>query len=156
MAAEHQENPKNRTSEEEQLRAARYLGEEIGFSKEVGIEILELSEGRCVGRIAVKKRHLNPLNTVHGGVFFTLADTVCGIAAASSGYGGPTVQGDMDYMRAVRGSEIVCTANVVKTGSTLTWVEGIITDDTGREVARTKFIYYRLKEAKHFGFESRE
>ena len=156
MAAEYHEDRTDRKRQEEQLKAARYLGEEIGFSKEVGMEILELSEGMCVGRIAVKKQHLNPLNTVHGGVFFTLADTVCGIAAASSGYGGPTVQGDMDYMRAVRGSEIICTAKVVKTGNTLTWVEGSITDDTGREVARTKFIYYRLKEAKHFGFESRE
>ena len=109
-----------------------------------------------VNDFSLEERHLNPLNTVHGGVFFTLADTICGIAAASAGYGGPTVQGDMDYMRAVRGKEISCTARVVKTGKTLTWVDGIIADDTGREVARTKFIYYRLKEAKHFGFVSRD
>ena len=146
----------NKRTREEDYRAAKYLGEEVGFSKDIGIEILELAEGYCVGRIKVEKRHLNPLNTVHGGVFFTLADTICGIAAASTGHGGPTVQGDMDYMRAVRGKEIVCTARVTKTGSTLTWVDGVITDDTGREVTRTKFIYYRLKEARHFGFESRD
>ena len=146
----------SRFSLEEQIKAAKFIGEEIGFSKDIGLEVLEVSEGYCKGRIALHKRHMNPLNTVHGGVFFTLADTVCGIAAAASGYGGPTVQGDMDYMRAVRGKEIVCTAKVTKTGKTLTWVDGIITDDTGRECARTKFIYYRLKEAKHFGFESRE
>ena len=141
---------------EEQMKAAKYIGEEVGFSKDIGLEVLELEEGYCKGRIVLEKRHLNPLNTVHGGVFFTLSDTICGIAAASAGYGGPTVQGDMDYMRAVRGREISCAARVVKTGKTLTWVDGIITDDTGREVARTKFIYYRLKEAKHFGFVSRE
>lgn len=143
-------------STEERMKAAKYIGEEIGFSKDIGLEVMEVEEGYCKGRIVLQKRHMNPLNTVHGGVFFTLADTICGIAAASSGYGGPTVQGDMDYMRAVRGKEIVCTAKVVKTGKTLTWVDGIITDDTEREVARTKFIYYRLKEARHFGFESRE
>ncbi len=146
----------NRLSMEEQMKAAKYLGEEIGFSKDIGLEVTELDSGYCKGRIALEKRHLNPLNTVHGGVFFTLADTICGIAAASAGYGGPTVQGDMDYMRAVRGKEICCTAKVTKTGKTLTWVDGVITDDTGREVARTKFIYYRLKEAKHFGFESKD
>lgn len=143
-------------SMEEQMKAAKYIGEEVGFSKDIGMEVQEVEEGFCKGRIRLEKRHLNPLNTVHGGVFFTLADTICGIAAASAGYGGPTVQGDMDYMRAVRGKEIICTARVVKTGKTLTWVDGIITDDTGREVARTKFIYYRLKEAKHFGFISRD
>lgn len=134
--------------------AAKYLGEEVGFSKDINMKIMDVGEGYCVGKIEIEKRHLNPLNTVHGGVFFTLADTVCGIAAASTGHGGPTVQGDMDYIRAVRGNQIVCTARVVKTGNTLTWVEGIITDDTGREAARTKFIYYRLKETRHFGFES--
>ena len=88
--------------------------------------------------------------------------TGCGSSsAASSGVEraveeGTTVQGDMDYLRAVRGKEIVCTANVIKTGKTLTWVEGTISDDTGREVAKTKFIYYRLKESRHFGFESIE
>lgn len=87
---------------EEQMKAAKYIGEEIGFSKDIGLEVQELAEGYCKGRILLQKRHLNPLNTVHGGVFYTLADTICGIAAASAGYGGPTVQGDMDYMRAVR------------------------------------------------------
>ena len=119
-------------------------------------EITDCTDMNLLNDVVVRHTIMNPLNTVHGGVFFTLADTICGIAAASSGYGGPTVQGDMDYMRAVRGKEIVCTARVVKTGKTLTWVDGIITDDTDREVARTKFIYYRLKEARHFGFESRD
>ena len=138
---ERGKKPVNDFSLEEQMKAAKYIGEEIGFSKDIGMEVLEVEEGYCKGRIVLEKRHLNPLNTVHGGVFFTLADTICGIAAA---------------MRAVRGKEISCTARVVKTGKTLTWVDGIIADDTGREVARTKFIYYRLKEAKHFGFLSRD
>jgi len=61
------------------------------------------------------------------------------------------------WLRAVRGKEIVCTAKVTKTGRTLTWVDGVITDDTGLEVAHTKFIYYRLKEAgRHFGFKNRD
>lgn len=147
---------RNGLSLEEQKRAAKYLCEEVGFSKDVGMEILEVDSGYCKGRVLLEKRHMNPINTVHGGVFFALADTICGIAAASTGHGGPTVQGDMDYLRAVRGKEIVCTANVIKTGKTLTWVEGTISDDTGREVAKTKFIYYRLKESRHFGFESIE
>ena len=143
-------------NDQSQWEAAKYLAEEVGFSKETGIEIVDVGEGYCIGKIAIEKRHLNPLNTLHGGVFFTLADTICGIAAASTGYGGPTVQGDMDYIRAVRGKEVTCSARIIKTGKTLTWVEGIITDDQGREVARTKFIYCRLKETEHFGFRSKE
>ena len=156
MAEEKEKRPESGFQDDDQMKMAKYICEEVGFSRDVGLEILEISEGCCKGRVVLEKRHMNPLNTVHGGVFFTLADTICGIAGASTGHGGPTVQGDMDYMRAVRGKEIVCTARVTKTGNTLTWVDGIITDDTGREVARTKFIYYRLKEAKHFGFKSRD
>ena len=75
----------SRFSLEEQIKAAKFIGEEIGFSKDIGLEVMEVSEGYCKGRIALHKRHMNPLNTVHGGVFFTLADTICGIAAAASG-----------------------------------------------------------------------
>ena len=91
---------RNGLSLEEQKRAAKYLCEEVGFSKDVGMEILEVDSGYCKGRVLLEKRHMNPINTVHGGVFFALADTICGIAAASTGHGGPTVQGDMDYLRA--------------------------------------------------------
>ena len=139
----------SRFSLEEQIKAAKFIGEEIGFSKDIGLEVMEVSEGYCKGRIALHKRHMNPLNTVHGGVFFTLADTICGIAAAASGYGGPTVQGDMDYMRAVRGKEIVCTAKVTKTGKTLTWVDGIITDkpDAGLFVRNS---FYSKKRKRRY------
>lgn len=157
MERERQEKVLPAYLAEDAIKMAKYLGEEVGFAKDVGMKILEVREGYCRGMVDIENRHLNPLHTVHGGVFFSLADTVCGIAAASTGYGGPTVQGDMDYLRAVRGKEVVCTAKVTKTGRTLTWVDGVITDDTGLEVAHTKFIYYRLKEAgHHFGFRNRD
>ena len=54
----------SRFSLEEQIKAAKFIGEEIGFSKDIGLEVLEVSEGYCKGRIALHKRHMNPLNTL--------------------------------------------------------------------------------------------
>ena len=64
---------RNGLSLEEQKRAAKFLCEEVGFSKDVGMEILEVDSGYCKGRVLLEKRHMNPINTVHGGVFFALA-----------------------------------------------------------------------------------
>ena len=61
---------------ENPVRMAKYLGEEVGFAKAVGMKIIEVREGYCQGMIPIENRHLNPLHTVHGGVFFSLADTV--------------------------------------------------------------------------------
>ena len=48
-------------------------------------------------------RHLNPLGTVHGGCLYTLADTVAGFAAASCGFEGPTLSGNMYFLRPTMG-----------------------------------------------------
>ena len=46
------------------------------FPGHLGIEILELSPERAVGRMAVDERHLHPGKYVHGGVWVAFADTV--------------------------------------------------------------------------------
>ena len=46
------------------------------FPGHLGIEIVELSPERAVGRMAVDERHLHPGKYVHGGVWVAFADTV--------------------------------------------------------------------------------
>ena len=46
--------PVNDFSLEEQMKAAKYIGEEIGFSKDIGLEVLEVEEGYCKGRIVLE------------------------------------------------------------------------------------------------------
>ena len=69
-------------------------------------------------------RHLNPLGTVHGGCLYTLADTVAGFAAASCGFEGPTLSGNMYFLRPTMGvKKLTCESRVVKNGKRIRVVE---------------------------------
>jgi uncharacterized protein (TIGR00369 family) len=54
------------------------------FPGEVGLEVVEASEGGSRGRLTVEKRHLHPGGFVHGGVWVTLADTVAAWATIAN------------------------------------------------------------------------
>lgn len=46
------------------------------FGRELGIELLERREGYAKASLKVQENHLNTVGTAHGGVVFSLADSV--------------------------------------------------------------------------------
>ena len=122
-------------SDEEIMSRGRAIVESSVFCRELGIELVSCTRDHAVGRIRLNEHHGNPLGDVHGGVLYTLADTICGIAACSRGCGGPTVSGFMDYLRPVQCRELYCKAHVVKHGSNLVRSECVLTDENGKELA---------------------
>ena len=71
----------------------------MGFIKHTGIKTVELREGYAKGEIVLDERHANPIGSTHGGVLFTLVDTVGGAAATSRGRYVTTVSGNINYLR---------------------------------------------------------
>lgn len=55
------------------------------FGGRLGIELVEVEEGRALARMTVEDSHRNFLGTVHGGAIFALADVAFGAAANSRG-----------------------------------------------------------------------
>lgn len=54
--------------------AAQALGG--SFPGDLGIELVEITDHRVRGRLAVDRRHLHPGGYVHGGIWVAFADTV--------------------------------------------------------------------------------
>lgn len=46
------------------------------FPGDLGIAVTEITDERCVGRMAVDRRHLHPGGYVHGGVWTAFGDTI--------------------------------------------------------------------------------
>ena len=91
-------------------------------------------------------RHLNPLGTVHGGCLYTLADTVAGFAAASCGFEGPTLSGNMYFLRPTMGvKKLTCESRVVKNGKRIRVVEATIYGDNGQEISRSLLEYMDMQ-----------
>lgn len=118
-----------------------------GLSKELGMEILECSEGYCKGRIVLDERHENPYRWVHGGCMLALADTIAGIAAATSGYYITTLNSNFHFLKkGTDTKEIICTGKRIRDGRTILVYEAEITNDSGEVLAKGDFTYYSLHQ----------
>ncbi len=127
--------------------------EKTCFTGDLGIELSELSPGKCVLRLRVLPRHLNTNNIVHGGVLYTLADTAASLAAASFGEGGSTVQGNVSYLCPAAGDVLECRAHVTKYGSHLIWSEADVLDESGKICCHGEFINYQMEGSSNFGIK---
>ena len=98
------------------------------FRKKIEMEITEARPGYAVGEIVLKPWHMNILGIVHGGVLYSLADTVGGTAAMTGrDYAVPTVDGTIHYLKAGKNtSKIIARAQEIQVLSII-FAETIIT-----------------------------
>ena len=87
------------------------------------------------GVLDIHPSTLNPLGIVHGGALVTLADTVAGTAAFTTGQACVTLDCTMQYLAPARGAQIFCTAVPKKLGRTVLVYDTQLTDEAGRLVA---------------------
>ena len=101
------------------------------FAQLSGINLRSLGEGRCVGDLTVRHHHLNPMNIAHGGVAYTLADHICGVAALSSLSSPALVTQDMHmrYHAPAQMGVLIAEAQVLYLGSRTITVSARVTQN---------------------------
>ena len=116
----------------------------IPFARELGIEISEASDGHAAGRLELADWHSsNPNGMIaHGGVAYSLADTVGGAAAVSANDTiTPTIDMRMDYLAPATGEELHADADVVRNGNSVCTVDVTVIDGEGTRVAEARGVY---------------
>jgi len=116
----------------------------IPFARELGIEISEASDGHAAGRLELADWHSsNPNGMIaHGGVAYSLADTVGGAAAVSANDTiTPTIDMRMDYLAPATGEELHADADVVRNGNSVCTVDVTVTDGEGTRIAEARGVY---------------
>ena len=85
----------------------------LDFMKYSNIKIEETDTGYARASIALQAHHLNYYGYTHGGVYYTLADSTAG--AATHHYEGDwiTLNGQINYMKAVKGGVLTATAKTL-------------------------------------------
>ncbi|MFW5938908.1 MAG: PaaI family thioesterase [Halolamina sp.] len=116
--------------------------EEMPFADLLGIELTEIREGHAAGRIGMREAlSWDADRTVaHGGVTFTLADTVGGAALVSLvEQPVPTIDVRIDFLEAGTG-DLLAEADVVRLGEDVGVVDvGVFTEET--HVADVRGVY---------------
>jgi uncharacterized protein (TIGR00369 family) len=113
-----------------------------GFAEEIGTEWIDLDPDNARARIAVEPRHLQPYGVVHGGVYATLAESICSAATSNAVRGDDMVAmgqaNDTTFLRPLGDGYINALARTRHRGRT-TWIWDVeMSDDEGRVCALSR------------------
>jgi uncharacterized protein (TIGR00369 family) len=106
----------------------------------VGMELVELGEGRATFALDPAERHYNPLGTVHGGIAATLLDSAMGCAVhttLSDGERYTTLELKVNFVRAITEAtgRVVASGSVIHRGGRIATAEARLADENGRLLA---------------------
>src|SRR5258708_33313080 len=104
-------------------------------SRLIGFVLKSIEPGHAIFEMEADERHHNPMGTLHGGIYCDLAEAAMDFAYASTlgeGEMFTTIELKINFLGAVRKATLTADARVVKTGSTLGYVECEVTDHTGK------------------------
>lgn len=115
------------------------------WARSLGIEFLAIAPGRCRAALTLTRRMLNFQGAPHGGVVFSLADMVFGMACNAHGEAAVALTVTIQYLAAVApGSRLVAEAREVKLGRRAAFYDVTVTADDGRPVALAHCVAQRL------------
>lgn len=118
-----------------------------GFIAKTGIKCLEAGKGSARGEFEITPEHLNPIKTVHGGMIFTLADTIGGIAASSWGQYCTTVSSEIHYLSPTMNcKKLIAVSEELKHGKRMSTVETLIVDENNNKISKVISVFYYLNK----------
>ena len=124
----------------------RVVNGEGHFAPYNHITVTRIENREAEGTLEIRSESLNPMGIVHGGALVALADTVCGVAAWSSGRVCVTLDCSMQYLAPGTGKTITCVATPKKLGRTILVYDAALTDDTGRLVATGTYTFFAKEQ----------
>ena len=121
------------------------------FWQYLGIEVVDVREGWARLRVRVRDELRNaPGAPVHGAVYAALVDAAVGCAlstvneASGGGVGQTTLDLNVTYLAAARGSEVYAEGTLLKHGRTIAFGDVRVTDGDGTPVAIGRATYMIL------------
>ena len=124
-------------------------GEKSPFYQLLGMRIVEVRENYARLSVKIDKKHVQFLETVHGGVVASLADS----AAAWAVYGSSNLKGipvtvemKINFLKPVKSGKLIAEARNIHEGSRIFVTDVEVKNDKGILVAKSLVTYYLLKE----------
>jgi uncharacterized protein (TIGR00369 family) len=102
-----------------------------GFMKTLGAKLISIEKGIVKIECSLNDKLTQQHGFLHAGVITSIADVACGYAALTTMTKGSevlTVEFKTNFIRSVKTNKIIATGKVVKSGKTLVFCEGLITD----------------------------
>lgn len=140
------------------------------YSGSIGLKLLSYQKGSCKGVLPIRPEFLNPLGSLHGGLLYTVADTIGGISALEfnsnidefidqnhdpqsnpihnmlvNGTTVTTISGNMEFLRpAISLDRIYIEGKLLKSGKRIAFVESYLSSEDGTLYAKANFSFARI------------
>ena len=117
-----------------------YAGMTSALDTKMGLEVLELTPERIVGRMPVEG-NTQPMGLWHGGASCVLVETLGSIGAAAHAQPGRVAVGvdiNATHHRSVRSGWVTGTATALRLGRSVASYEVVLVDDEGRRVCTAR------------------
>jgi acyl-CoA thioesterase len=117
------------------------------FSHWLGIELLEVGEGRCTVRMRVRDDMVNGFGVAHGGIAFSLADSAMAFAANGGECVTVAVDNSVSYPAAIRvGDVLTADARQESSSRRLGYYAATVRKQDGTVVALFRGTVYRTTQ----------
>jgi len=109
-----------------------------GFLELIGLKFIKMERGFSRSELTITDTLLNPYDTLHGGVVYSLADTGMGGALSScleEDERCSTIEIKINYLKSVRSGRLTCDTKVIHQGKNIAFLESVVKDHQDRPVA---------------------
>jgi len=121
------------------------MSDEKEFTGELGLESVRMADGECVMELGIEPWHLSRARRIHGGVYFTMLDTVMGRAIISklpAGKGCATIDAHINYFRPAQEGRIRAVGECIRITRRTAYAEGTLLDEAGNMLARSSGTFF--------------
>lgn len=95
-------------------------------------------------RVKITSETLNPFNIVHGGLIFSIGDTVMGVKIKSLGKNAVTLNSSINFISPGVGKYLIATCKIIKDGKKTCVLQATIKNDLDKLVATMNGTYFYI------------
>lgn len=118
-----------------------------GAVSHMGIEITDLERGWARAEMEYKDFQINSNGSVHGGMIFSLADSVAGTAACTHGNMVTTSNGSIYFLSpAFHPKRLIAEAQEIKAGRNLMTYDVKVKTESGKLISKAIMEYFNLNK----------
>lgn len=121
------------------------------FGALIGFEMVKRKPGKCICTLEIRDELLNPYGAVHGGVTFSIADSIMGLALYDTleiDEECATNELKINYVRFARSGNLTCTATLIEKKNDMGFVNGEVKNN-GKLIAHITGTFHILQNRKN-------
>lgn len=125
----------------------RKVIEAMPFSKNLGMELEDVSDGYAKLRLRFKKENTTAMDALHGGAIASLIDTTGAMAAwttaeiATPRYFGSTIGVNVNYLSGAIAEDVLAEGRILKRGKEIIYTDVRATNEKGKLLAQGTVVY---------------